>query len=358
MSTTHSRLLGASIALVLAIVVAPGARAQTVTGADPTGNSDSSAAFNSATANMENVYVLTIPPGKYRLDSPWVIDNYINNLTHNVKIVGYGVEFVPRSDAPTSQTVRNGDMSTIKIHFTTTPFQLTIEGITVNHLGNQYARSAFELLNSAHVNLIDTTVIAHSTGANYAAYWLHNDNPANPDTGTFWTTIDRCTIRKRSGNEGSAITTGIRLQGAANATNIRDCSITATINAIDIVAETGNSYLANGVVIDGNRIEGFGSYAIRVVGSNAQGSWRSASGLRITNNRIENGNAANTAFLRLAGGSGNEADPPVVAFNYLIGIPSIIENDAGRKVILFDAAEMTKASPPPIVRTDTLIPGR
>src|SRR5262245_46464871 len=75
------------------------ANAQTVVGADPTGGSDSSAAFNTATSNLQNVHVLTIPPGKYRLDSPWVIKN-VGAMTHNVRISGYGVEFVPRSDPP------------------------------------------------------------------------------------------------------------------------------------------------------------------------------------------------------------------------------------------------------------------
>lgn len=332
------------------IVSTANAQTTTITGADPTGVNDSSTAFNNATANINNLSTLIIPPGTYRMNAQW---NVSGQITHNVKISGYGVELIT-----------TGPISAMKISVNGTPHQLTIEGITVNHRGNATATAGFELQASAHVHLVDCTVEAHGVNNTYAGIWLHNSNPNNADTGNFWTVIDRFAIRKRSGTDIGDIRDGIKLQGAANATTIQNSSFANVYSGVNIIAEptatTDKTYISNGVLIQGNWFEGF-SEAIKVtsVNNTLAARWISASGLRIVNNRAENSWANDTTFFRLAGTGGNEIDPPVLAFNYLLGVRNLFENDASRKIILLDAQNFAAQTTPSVpVQTATLFPGR
>jgi len=312
---------------------------------------DSSASLSALTRDLSNVAEIKIPPGIYRVKNPWSIGPAVPTL-HNVKISAYGVTIIPCTNGSNS-----GVFSAVSVEFNNTPHQLTIAGVTVRQEGNAMATAGFELVNSAHVRLIDTTVVAFGTNANYAAYWLRNRVPSVPDTGTFWTLIDRCAVRPESGDQG-VITTGIKLQGAANATTIQNCAISNVRTGVLVVAESGYSYLGNAVLIQGNAFEGF-EQAIKVIAAQSGGTWRTASGLRILGNRADNPNYnVESIFFRHGGANDDgqhEEVPPVVAFNYLVGVRYLMENDAHRPVVIMDPTRMLTNQQ--LTTTDVLIDG-
>lgn len=293
----------------------------------------------SITQSLSGKSTIVIPPGQYQLTTPWAINGF--NLTQNVKISAYGVELFTCAQ-----------ISAVKISSDSTPHQLTIEGLTINHRNNNLAIAGFELTQSSHVHLVDCTVEANGVGPTYAGIWLHNKVANNNDTGNFWTVIDRFTIRKRSGADQGDIKFGINLQGATNATVIQNSSFSTVYSGINIMPEIGYDYMGNGMLIQGNWFEGFAE-AIKVNSPPGRG----ITGLRILSNRAENTWQYETTFFRYAGvagtngSAGNEAEPPILAFNYLLGVRNLMENDAQKKVIVMDSQNMTS-------QTAVLLPGR
>jgi hypothetical protein len=69
----------------------------------------------------------------------------------------------------------------------------------------------------------------------------------------------------------SSRSTAITLRGAANVTTIRNTSCAATGNCVRIEPERGQSYMPNGVLIDGNWIEDY-TTAILVDGKGTRGT--------------------------------------------------------------------------------------
>jgi hypothetical protein len=144
--------------------------------------------------------------------------------------------------------------------------------------------------------------------ATYAAVLIENSTAADPDTGCFWTRIERFRCRQRSGADGAAPTVGVLLRGAANATVIRDSSF-AAVTGVLFENHSGQTYVANGTVIDGCAFEGC-TTGIKFTGATSS----TFSGHRITNNRCE----ASTTFLELTGSTTQPAVPMWLSGNYMI----------------------------------------
>lgn len=330
-------LLASRLAMLVCLTpLAASAQIVTATVSPSTATAD----LNAATANLDNVSVLVIPKGRYTLTSTWNILEVGSGiprgqaneqvLTHDVKIIGYGVELVTPNLPGTPAT---GTFPAITIQFANSPYQLTLEGFTIDHTNNDDAYAGIEVVQSAHVHLNDITVEANGTRTGYAAFLLRSAT-ASGETGTFWTVIDHCSVGKRSSLLNQSISAGIKLQGGANATTIRNCSFRNVDYGVQIIAPPNGSYIANGVLIEGNWFEGF-SEAIRVVSSpiGSTGTYNSASGLRVLNNRAETG----VTFFRYGGPGANPAEPPILSYNYLSNVQYLIENDAAQKVVIFDA---------------------
>lgn len=266
-------------------------------GADPTGVSDSGAAFNDMSAVLESIPggVATIPPGTYLCSTEWDIDF---SHTENTGIWAYGAEITT-----------SGAISGVKMRVTATPHLFTIYGLKINHRGNANAVAGFELYGSANVRLKDCTVEAHGVDSAYAAFLLHNTDAADSNTGNFWTVLEDCTVRKRSGADSGNIPYGVYLRGSQNATTIRGGNIGGTVTtAIYIAPEAGQTAISNGVLIDGTAFEG-GTTAVHAAGATAS----PIGGLRVVNCRCE----SYTTFLSLTGSTSQPVVSPYFSGNYI-----------------------------------------
>lgn len=266
---------------------------------------DCSAAFNAFYTAMDAAGGEgVIPFGKYLLSAQTTLSR---TSTTNVKIRGAGAELYT-----------SGAISALKISGQATPHITVVEGVKVNHRGNADATAGFELQETNNVRLRNCTVEAHGVGASYAAFWLHNGTASDPNTGCFWTMLEDCTVRKRNGSDVGDIPIGIKLQGAANATTIRGGNIGGTVtDCISITFEAGQTYIANGVLVDGVAFEG-GTRAVRVVGAAAS----TITGLRIKNCRVE----SMTTFFSIEGTTTQPATPPNLSGNYLDAATAYISN--------------------------------
>jgi hypothetical protein len=239
----------------------------------------------------------TIPPGQYFFaSSPTISGEFAGSSSFWC----YGAEFYTADTA--------GSLVGLSISFTFTPHQLSIYGLKINHRGNGNVDAGFDLSHCANIRLKDCTVEAHGTESGYAAFQLRNSTPSDPDTGCFWTTIETCTVRKRSGSDPGDIDVGIRVQGAANATKIIRCNIGGIVTTgVLVIPETGQTYIANGLLIDSCDFE-TGTDAIVVNGAAAS----PIGGLKVVNCRCE----AFTTFITLAGSTSQPVVTPYFAGNY------------------------------------------
>lgn len=248
---------------------------------------------------------LVIPFGAYSISTQIDLDR--SGGLSNLNVMAYGAEFFT-----------TGAISAFKIQNHATPHITTIQGLKINHRGNSDATAGLELVGTNNVRAIDITVEAHGVDAGYAAFLLRNLTASDSDTGCFWTLIERCTVRKRSGSDVGDIPIGVKLQGAANATIIRSCNIGGTVtDAVYIAPESGQTYIANGVLIEGTAFEG-GTRAVRAVG--AAGS--ELTGLRVMGCRIE----AYTTFVSLEGSTTQPATPTYLAGNYCDAATTYLSN--------------------------------
>jgi hypothetical protein len=287
-------------------------------GADPTGIADSGPAFNYMVSVMASAQGgdAIIPPGQYLFSTQPLITGY---FTGNASFWCYGAEFYS-----------SGNIFGLSIEYNGTPHQLTVYGLTINHRGNATADGGFELSACNHVRLKDCTVEAHGVDSTYSCYLLHNSDPADSDTGCFWTVLEDCTVRKRSGSDSGNIPIGVSIIGAANSTMIRGGSYGATCTqAIYIAPESGETYIANAVLIDGVAFEG-GTDAITVAAAASQG----ISGLRIVNCRCE----AYTTFISLDTATVNGAVAPYFAGNYLTPEVAYISNGNSLRYVSLDSS--------------------
>lgn len=236
-----------------------------------------------------------LDPGTYLTSSQVT---FTPTALKNICIFGFGAELTT-SGAISALKVSGGDQAHSR----------EIHGVTVNHRGNASATAGFELVGASKTRLLGCSVEAHGTGAGYAAYWLHNTTPADANTGCFWCVIMRCGTRKRSGGDAGNMAYGVKLQGAANATAIMQCSFISCDVAVGFVNESGQTYCANGVVIDGNWMEG----CTTGIESNIAAT-STLSGCRITNNRAE----SLTTFFSMVGQTTLPAVPTWLSGNYMI----------------------------------------
>lgn len=293
-------------------------------GAVGDGVTNDSAAFALAATALASGQDVYIPPGQYMLSAQVTFD--VTNALRRLHIYGYGAELFTTNA-----------ISAIKVTGKSTPHGLTISGVKVNHRGNSTAIAGFEIVGTDHCVLRDCVVEAHGVSGTYAAYWLRNTTAASSDTGAFWTILDNCTCRKRSGADSGDITYGVKLQGAANATYIVGGSIKTATTGVYFVPESGQTYIANGVVIDGVPFEG-GTTAIHA----SQNTTVPVSGLRITNCRIE----TYTTFLSLTGATTQPAVPVYLAGNYLLpDVTTYINNPNNLYIYKLDSSQNPPISP-------------
>ena len=297
-------------------------------GADSTGATDSSVAVQAAIDSVETLGgSLLFPPGQYLFTSQVTINrtyapsggNFVGE--RNLIISGYGAE-IRTTGAITAFDVRGG---WIPNH------NCLIEGFTIYHRGNTQAVGGIRMIGTGLVTCKEVSVVVSSSlPVGYAAFSMENSDPTNVDTGSFWNTIDQCTIRPWAGSEGFC-TYGVKLMGAANATTIRGTTFGGSNTHLILTPHPGQDYVSNAVNIDGNFFEGPNtSTGIELVGAATFGVYH-VTGTRITNNRFE---TINTAVALTGTGttvqlptymSGNYADTSVT--NYVVNtlnIPIVI----------------------------------
>lgn len=288
-------------------------------GAIADGVTDSSSAFNAVSiAACATGGTIFIPKGQYFLNSQWSILP-VNPV--KVCIEAYGAEIF-------TQNTTNGQ-SALKIQGGYTPEGITVNGLKVNHRGNTHARAGFELIQTTHARLNSCTVEGHNTPSGYAAIRLAQSDPADGNTGCFWTVIDGLTVRRRAGADGTAADYGVLTLGACNATNIINSQFSAT-ECISLQVNGTTTTIANGCLIQGNHFEGF-TNAISCYGT-VGGT--GPTGLRIFGNRSESG----TNFISLQTATLSAQDSPQIGFNYnVIGsVTNYITNPNALEVSVFE----------------------
>jgi hypothetical protein len=275
-------------------------------GADASGISDSHSAFAAAWDAVKLTGgVIYIPPGNYLLNSQWVceISSY-----KNIKITGFGA------------TLFAGPLVTghaIKIANSFNQTILDIEGLNFNHIDNTTVGGCF-LLSGAHcVHITSCNVEFFDTKAGYSFALLESSVPGDGAYHCFWCSIEKCNTRTRSGD--SPADYGIILDGAANATKIKENQFSALNTAIYIKTDglVASDYgLANGVIISENDFEDISNVAVSIQG---QAGYLGITGLRVLSNRIE----ACPTFVSFVTNNGSpcltHATPPVLMANYGAG---------------------------------------
>ncbi len=211
----------------------------------------------------------------------------------------------------------------------------TIAGFSVDHNGNALALGAFKNTFSSYNNYRDLKVNASGVGATYYAIRLENGDTSDPDTGSFWTTVDN--LECRSGD--STLAMGVQLVGAANATNIVDCKFAGVPRPVAIEGLSSPDYTANACNIGpGNAFEGF-TTGIDVVSAATD----PCSGLKVFCNRFE----AGTEVMKLTGSTVDAAAPPRLWGNFTSGT-GYITNASNVAVNSFDA-QITPAINPDLI---------
>lgn len=286
-------------------------------GAVGDGITDDAAAVQAAIDTVQELGgSLLFPKGKYFFGSQVTIDrryapigpNFVGE--RNLIISGYGAE-IRTAGAITAFDVRGGWLPN---------HNCLIEGFTIYHRGNTQAVGGVRMIGAGVVTCKQISVVVSSSlPAGYAAFSFENEVPSNPDTGCFWCSVQQCTVRPWAGAEGFC-TYGIKLMGAANATTLRDNTLSGSDTHVILMPHPGELYTPNAVNIDGNFFEGPNTAtAINLV--SAAPAYH-VTGCRITNNRFE---ALNTAVSLSGTGttvqlptymSGNYADTAVT--NYLV----------------------------------------
>ena len=250
------------------------------------------AAFDQLAAGGANV---VFPPGAY-LTSTQLLFTAL--AYQRCSITGYGAEILT-----------SGAIAGLRITGGGTTGGVSVFGLQINHRGNASATYGFELYGTWNARLQDCSVECDDTASGYAAYRLRNTTAADTATGCFWTLLDHCHLRRRAGGDGTAPDYGVQITGACNATVLRDCNLAAT-TAVYVTNESGQTYIANALLLDGCHFEGF-TNAIKFHADTATSTF---SGWRVVNCRAESG----TTFVELTGSTTQPAVPGWMSGNYLI----------------------------------------
>ncbi len=229
---------------------------------------------------------LVLKPGLDFIVNETVVFNFAafgDNSMRKLKISAYGTRIT--GTAETFLQVTEGFA----------PYGLILEGFAFDVNDNAVTLRGIEIVGADCVTVRDTMFRVGDTHADFDGVLVRAIDPTNNDTNSFWCKFEGITMNVDNGAQ-SRPRSAIHLLGNANATVIRDCELSYAENAIwlDVDPDDPTDTLANGVLIDGNAIEG-NLVGIRVT----PGAATYAAGLRITNNRGENND---TAFLSIDGG--------------------------------------------------------
>jgi hypothetical protein len=159
-------------------------------GADPTGVSDSSAAFAAAWATIKTTGgSIVIRPGVYALGSQWALD-IDTAAPHNYEIVGYGA------------TIKSGPAVTgwaIRVYGSYNNHGLKIEGLQFDQRNNVNVNGCILAQGTSNLRIVKCSAELALNKPGWAAVQLEDLTPGNGDTGCFWTLIDGLTTRARTG---------------------------------------------------------------------------------------------------------------------------------------------------------------
>lgn len=287
-------------------------------GADPTGTSSSSTAFNetAAVVKEQGGGDVVIPNGTYLLSSQVTFEfPSTANTKGRIAIWGYGA---------TLKT--SGAISALRLIFGGNEGGWSVHGLTINQAGNSSATYGINIEQAWNCRLEDVTVIAGNGNAStYAAIRVANLTAGNDSTGSFWTRIKDCWIRKPG---GANIPIGILLEGASNATEIHGVGINSCDVGVLLRGQSGNSTVPNAVVIGECAFENT-TTAVSVVGTSSSNSL----GPTVKFCRGEN----ITTLFSITGftSSGSQA-PLLIGNNVLSGLTNYIYNPTGVIVNAFD----------------------
>ena len=208
-----------------------------------------------------------------------------------------------------AEITTNGAFAGIKLAGGSVMGGVSIYGLKINHRGNALATAGFALRGTWYARLYNCTVEAHGVNADYSAFSLAQADPTDINTGCFWSDLIGCNCRKRLGADVGDISHGIQIKGSCNATTIRGGSLSTTINAIHHVVHTGQTYLANALLIDGVSFEGY-TIAYHLNGAAAS----NIAGPRLVNNRFETG----AQVITITGVTTQPSTPLYAAGNFLV----------------------------------------
>lgn len=159
-------------------------------GADPTGGTDSSAAFAAAWAYIKpRGGTILIPQGTYLFDSTWQLD-IDTTAPHNYEIIGYGA------------TITTGAAVTgwaIRVFGSYNNFGLKIEGLAFDQRNNANVNGCILAQGTSNLRIVKCSAELALNKAGWAAVQLQDLVAGNGDTGCFWTLIDGFTTRARTG---------------------------------------------------------------------------------------------------------------------------------------------------------------
>lgn len=252
------------------------------------GSADKGAIFNSAAARLSSTYggILIIPPGSYACSTQPLVTAPSNG---RIDIIAYGAEFTS-----------SGAISGIKVTGGDSTGGVCVHGLKINHRGNATATYGFDIVQSWRPRLYDCFVEAHGVSATYAAFHIANLTASDDATGSFWTSLVNCGCRKRSGSDAGDITYGVLLEGASNATRIIGGDYNNVTTGVRIQNFTGQTTVANGVVVFGAAFEDFGT-GISISGA----ATSNLTGHSFSNNRFETG----TTVFSITGVTTQPANP-------------------------------------------------
>lgn len=270
-------------------------------GADRTGVASSTAAqaqLNSVLAASAFGADIVVPPGAYLFSTQptWNPKDAIRS-----RINAYGAIFKGSGAA----------ISTMRIAGGTTNGGFDICGLQFDNHGDAGATYGAEVVGTSRTRWYGCHWRFGGNAAGFSPGISRNSNPADVNTGSFWSLHADCSFRRLVGGDGAIPATNWIFQGAANAAQIRGGEWGDATNPVLFKPEAAQTYISNGVLIHGPAIEGY-TYAVL---SN-QNAAVAQSGLRIIDCRLEPEATPGNALLSLQGSAVQPVHPVILSGNY------------------------------------------
>ena len=268
-----------------------------------------------------------IPQGTYLIDTLTWGNFAVGSPPRRVKVLGNGASFKPYLGGTAAETM----MKVVNTYYSSFEF----DGITLDHASAHNHYIGWKFTGTSGHSMHRCYVSGGGLVGGYVGIQFEQSDIADQNTGSFYNRITDCWIRKNGANNLGA---GIRSYGANNNLTIERCEIvTGTGIGVHLLSNPagGIAYVANGVVIANNSIEGnaYGIYCgIPDTGSIV--------GLMVHGNRYENLTYAH-AFAMASGTIGNSYYPPEISGNVYIGTITAIYNPAGQPLKFNDVANKT-----------------